>query len=122
MGFAERKLGTLADGEPMVELKFVLKLGERLIRGRMDAVYETEEGGYEIVDFKSGQQTDLPEIDQLTIYAAALSKMGVVPNAELKLTYAYLTSETVVSRSISPAEAASALERLQEKLVAGVGS
>jgi DNA helicase-2/ATP-dependent DNA helicase PcrA len=122
MGFAERKLGTLADGEPMVELKFVLKLGERLIRGRMDAVYETEEGGYEIVDFKSGQQTDLPEIDQLTIYAAALSKMGVVPNAELKLTYAYLTSETVLSRSISPVEAASALERLQEKLVAGVGS
>ncbi|MGH2718269.1 MAG: 3'-5' exonuclease, partial [Actinomycetota bacterium] len=80
MGFAGRTLARLDSGEPMAELPFTLKIGGRVVRGRIDAVYETSEGGLEIVDFKSGRVPagrDEAGVDQLAIYAAALRKLGV---------------------------------------------
>ncbi len=81
-----------------------------------------EEGGYEIVDFKSGEAGVVPELDQLTIYAAALGKICALPEGDLTLTYAYLRSGTTVSRTITRFEAEDALRRLEERLSAAVGA
>lgn len=114
--YANRKLALLPGGEPMAELRFVLKVGDKLIRGRMDAVYENPEGGLEIVDFKTGDQTEKPDLDQLTIYAAALRKLGIQPGGSLWLTYAYLSNGESKSRQVGPDELDSALRDLAARL------
>ncbi|MEX2588059.1 MAG: ATP-dependent DNA helicase [Actinomycetota bacterium] len=115
MGFAQRTLAELPGGEPMAELRFVLKVGRHLVRGRMDAVYEMD-GGLEIVDFKSGVELEIPEVDQLVLYAAALRKLGIVSERSLRLTYCYLASARTESRSISAEEVDGALESLASRL------
>lgn len=118
MGFASRQLASLPGGEPMAEVRFLLKVGEDLIRGRMDAVYVMDGGGLEIVDFKSGAVVETPELDQLMIYAAALGQMGLPAGAELKLTYCYLSAGRSESRVVGAAATAQALKTLQSKLEA----
>ena len=103
-GYAERELASLPSGEAMVELPFTMRHGDRLVRGRIDAVYTLPEGGYEIVDFKTGSRKnyeELPEEDQLTLYAAALKANGLVPEgAALKLTYLFLDGEPPLTRAL----------------------
>lgn len=76
--YGERTIARLPSGEPMIELPFTLKKDGRIIRGRIDAVYETEDGGLEIVDFKTGRrfEKDPRAIDQLELYSEALASMG----------------------------------------------
>ncbi|GAC1367123.1 MAG: hypothetical protein NVSMB32_11980 [Actinomycetota bacterium] len=116
MGFAERRLARLDTGEPLAELPFALKLGDRVVRGRIDAVYETDEGGLEVVDFKTGQRSTPDNVDQLALYAAALGRLGVSTGKTLTVTYCYLADGTRDSRTISPAEAERALAAMQERL------
>jgi DNA helicase II / ATP-dependent DNA helicase PcrA len=131
MGYGKRTLARLEGGEPMAELRFVLKVGPHIVRGRMDAVYlvqnnEQSDAGaeeadewsseLEIVDFKSGEQVVLPELDQLAIYAAALTKMGVVIGNRLTLTYCYLKAGEAVSRVIDPGSVDADLSKLEERL------
>ena len=116
MGYPDRTLARLDSGEPMAELPFVLKVGDRLVRGRIDAVYELPGGGLEIVDFKTGAEVERPGIDQLRIYAAALALLGVMPQGPLRLTYAYLASERTESRSMPPLEAVATLTDLTDRL------
>ncbi|HEY8203063.1 MAG TPA: 3'-5' exonuclease, partial [Actinomycetota bacterium] len=116
MGYPDRTLARLDSGEPMAELPFVLKVGDRLVRGRIDAVYELPGGGLEIVDFKTGAEAERPGIDQLRVYAAALVLLGVAPAGPLRLTYAYLASECTQSRSMPGLEAAATLGDLTDRL------
>ncbi|MCA1840708.1 MAG: ATP-dependent helicase [Actinobacteria bacterium] len=116
MGFDDRTLAKLDSGEPMAELPFVLKLGGQLIRGRIDAVYETDAGGLEIVDFKTGAEVTIGEFDQLMVYAGALSKAGITSDKPVKLTYCYLATGTLDSREVSLAEAEEALSSLAGKI------
>lgn len=117
MGYEGRTLGRLETGEPMAEMPFVLKVGNRLIRGRIDAVYE-DDGGLEIVDFKTGAEFDPPELDQLLVYAAALRQIGVALRGPLRLTYAHLATQVKKSRVIDGAEAEAALSQLGSALAA----
>lgn len=110
MGYGERRLARLDTGESMAELPFVLKVGGRLVRGRIDAVYETGEGGVEVVDFKTGREVEQPEADQLAVYAAALVELGVPIRGPLVLTYCYLATGTKVSREVTAEEARRALD------------
>lgn len=93
-GYGERKIATLPSGEPMIELPFTLNKDGRIIRGRIDAVYETDDGGLEIVDFKTGQRFDRKpgEADQLELYADALRALGLTDQDNIKLTYAFLST------------------------------
>ncbi|MFP5353300.1 MAG: UvrD-helicase domain-containing protein [Actinomycetota bacterium] len=104
-GYAERELAELPSGEAMVELPFTMRHGDRLVRGRIDAVYTLPEGGYEIVDFKTGSRKgyeDLPEEDQLSLYASALKANGLVPEgAALRLTYLFLDGEPPLTRVLA---------------------
>ena len=90
--YGHRTIARLPSGEPMIELPFTLKRDGRMIRGRIDAVYETDDGGLEIVDFKSGKSFTPDEAaDQLQLYGEALAALA--PNAgsgKVKLTYAFL--------------------------------
>ncbi len=114
MGFGERRMATLDSGEPMAELPFALKVGAGVVRGRIDAVYETDDGGLEIVDFKTGGRLATPAhlpggMDQLSLYAAALGRLGVAFRGPLTLTYCYLADGSLDSRTITRAEADAAL-------------
>jgi ATP-dependent DNA helicase UvrD/PcrA len=116
MGYAERTLARLDSGEPMAELPFVLKVGDRLVRGRIDAVYELPDGGLEIVDFKTGGEVERPGLDQLGIYAAALALLGVAPAGSLTLTYCYLAHGRTESRTMASAEASATLGAMTDRL------
>jgi DNA helicase-2/ATP-dependent DNA helicase PcrA len=105
--FGERDVAVLASGEPMVELPFTLKRDGRLIRGRIDAVYLTEDGGIEIVDFKTGRRFEVDERhDQLALYAEAMHANGLVPEGtQVRLTYAFLDGGPPETRLWDPARA-----------------
>ena len=92
LGYADRKIARLPSGEPMIELPFAMKKDGRIIRGRIDAVYETDDGGLEIVDFKTGRRFEKKDgTDQLDLYADALQHQGSIRGgAEVERTYAFL--------------------------------
>ncbi len=74
------------------EVPFVLSLQEGSIRGKIDAVYEHDDGTWEIVDYKSGIRRDAQARDvQLEAYALAVTDgavAGTVPE-RLQVTFAY---------------------------------
>lgn len=117
LGFADRPVARLDTGEPMAEVPFVLKLGDKLVRGRIDAVYE-DGPDLEIVDFKTGNEAELPDVDQLAIYAGALFRMGLVAGENIKLTYCHLALGRLDTRSMTREEAQAALARLESSLTA----
>jgi DNA helicase-2/ATP-dependent DNA helicase PcrA len=116
MGFAGRRMARLDTGEPMAELRFLLRVGDRVVRGRIDAVYETDACGLEIVDFKTGGRVDEGEVDQLVIYAAALRLLGVESREPLKVTYCYLADGSQSSRFITASQAEAALAAIEARL------
>ncbi|MDP9067012.1 MAG: ATP-dependent helicase [Actinomycetota bacterium] len=103
-GYAERELAVLASGEPMVELPFTMRDGDRIVRGRIDAVYKRGDDGVEIVDFKTGSRSgyeDLGDGDQLALYARALRANRLVSeDQEVTLTYLFLDGEPPLSRAL----------------------
>ncbi len=103
-GYAEREPATLPSGEPMIELPFTLRLEDgRIVRGRIDAVYTTEDGGLEIVDFKSGRRFEPGELDQLDLYARALNANGLIPEGtRVTLTYLFLDGNEPIKRTWKP--------------------
>jgi DNA helicase II / ATP-dependent DNA helicase PcrA len=103
LGYSERRIARLPSGEPMVELPFAMRWNGRIVRGRIDAVYETDDGGLEIVDYKSGRRFEPAAHDQLDIYARALRANGLLsPGLSVTLTYAFLDGEDPVSRGWQP--------------------
>ena len=79
----------------MVELPFALRRNGRIVRGRIDAVYETDDGGLEIVDFKTGRRFERKdEADQLELYGDALRALGLDGGKPVTLTYAFLGEDS----------------------------
>lgn len=61
-----------------VEEPFALAIAGRVVRGRIDAVFASPEGGAEVVDWKSGGRGSLSDL-QLAIYRLAWSQISGVP-------------------------------------------
>jgi DNA helicase-2/ATP-dependent DNA helicase PcrA len=101
-GYADRPFASLPSGELMVELPFTLKRDGHIIRGRIDAVYLDDDGGLEIVDFKTGARFDVDEAhDQLTVYKDALAANGLLPDGKpVRLTYLFLDGEPPLTRVV----------------------
>ena len=63
------------DGEPVwFERSFQFRLGPHTLRGRVDRVDRLPDGGYELIDYKTGRPrsaAQLREDVQLTLYAVA---------------------------------------------------
>ena len=83
-----------ADRTPLfIETPIDLKLGSSRIRGRVDAVYEDEDGSWEIVDYKSGRHRgDEAAFVQLEAYAIAAREGAIAPDPpdDLRMTFLYL--------------------------------
>jgi DNA helicase-2/ATP-dependent DNA helicase PcrA len=64
-----------AEGEPVwLERKFDFKVGEHHVRGRVDRVDRLPDGGYEVIDYKTGERKSEEDLDddlQLALYRMA---------------------------------------------------
>jgi DNA helicase-2/ATP-dependent DNA helicase PcrA len=82
-----------ADLDPVrVEAPFVLAVAGRLVRGRVDAVYERD-GRFEVVDFKTGRPPSAGDPGgrtQIDIYGLAAVEAWRVEAATIRTTYCYL--------------------------------
>ncbi|WP_449063902.1 UvrD-helicase domain-containing protein [Planomonospora algeriensis] len=90
-----------AGREPLdVEVPFEMMIADRLVRGRMDAVFRTPDGGYEVVDWKTGRRlmetTRTAASVQLAAYRLAWSRLAGVPLDRVGAAFHYVRfNETV---------------------------
>ncbi len=82
-----------------VEVPFQLRLGGRMVRGRIDAVYRTPDGAegvrYEVVDWKTNRQETADPL-QLAIYRLAWAELAGVPVSQVAASFLYVRSGNVV--------------------------
>lgn len=98
-----------ADRTPYrVEAPFQVLLAGRVIRGRIDAVYEDDDG-FEIIDWKTGRRTDADPL-QLAVYRLAWAEQHALPPAAVRAAFVHIRSGRVIRPDPLPDRAA--LERL----------
>jgi RecB family exonuclease len=104
-----------------VERPFVLSAGGTTVRGRVDAVYDTDQAGLEIVDFKTGRRPASDDSGagfQLDLYAlAAVDCWGRDP-AGIVTTEWYVRESAGVTRSWDTGAVDTVRARLDEVLAA----
>jgi DNA helicase II / ATP-dependent DNA helicase PcrA len=85
-----------------VEVPFETLIGDRLIRGRIDAVFaDAPEGGYDVVDWKTGRppasDTERHAVSvQLAAYRLAWATLAGVPVAQVRAAFHYVADELTV--------------------------
>jgi DNA helicase-2/ATP-dependent DNA helicase PcrA len=90
-----------ANQEPVaVEVGFETMIDATLIRGRIDAVYQTTADHYEVVDWKTGKVKSGQDLQtaaiQLAMYRLAYSKLKSVPIENISAAFHYvIDNETV---------------------------
>ncbi|HEX2316374.1 MAG TPA: ATP-dependent DNA helicase [Thermomonospora sp.] len=94
-----------ASREPVdIEVSFETIIGDRVVRGRMDAVFRAPDGGYEIVDWKTGRPPSAEDARhaavQLAAYRLAWSQLTGVPLDKVSAAFHYVTA----NRTIRPAD------------------
>ncbi|MEU6388688.1 ATP-dependent DNA helicase [Streptomyces sp. NPDC046939] len=86
-----------------IELPFQLAVADRVVRGRIDAVYKDGEGDdatYEIVDWKTGHRQNGDPL-QLAVYRLAWAERQGVPLESVSAAFVYVRSgETVRPRRL----------------------
>jgi DNA helicase II / ATP-dependent DNA helicase PcrA len=88
-----------------VEVPFDMLIGDRQVRGRIDAVFGGPDGTFDVVDWKTGQQPrSQPEKDavavQLAAYRLAWSALADVPLGSVRAAFYYVRRD----RTIRPAD------------------
>ncbi|MEV2267447.1 ATP-dependent helicase [Nonomuraea africana] len=81
--------------EPLdLEVPFETMIADRLVRGRMDAVFEREDGSYEVVDWKTGRppsgKAARGAAVQLAAYRLAWSHLAGVPLEQVGAAFHYV--------------------------------
>ncbi|MEV0422016.1 UvrD-helicase domain-containing protein [Streptosporangium canum] len=91
-----------AGREPLdVEVPFETMIADRLVRGRMDAVFELPDGRYEVVDWKTGRRPEGKKAEaaaavQLAAYRLAWSHLADVPLDQVSAAFHFVRlNETV---------------------------
>ncbi|MEU6171159.1 ATP-dependent DNA helicase [Streptantibioticus parmotrematis] len=92
-----------------VEFPFQMTLAGRLVRGRIDAVYAEPDGGFEIVDWKTGRTADADPL-QLAVYRLAWAERHGLPPQRVRAAFVFIRSGRIVRPDDLPDRAA--LERL----------
>ncbi|MFE7648298.1 ATP-dependent helicase [Streptomyces phaeoluteigriseus] len=95
-----------------VEVPVQVSLADRVVRGRIDAVYKDDDGDsatYEIVDWKTGRGRDGDPL-QLAVYRLAWAEQHGVPVESVTAAFVYVRTGEVVRPENLPDRAA--LERL----------
>lgn len=92
----------LADGwgdrRPVaVEHPFELVVGGRLVRGRIDAVYRTSDGGYDVIDYKTGAvpREFAAASVQLSVYRLAWADLTAVDPTTVTAGFLYVRTGTM---------------------------
>jgi DNA helicase-2/ATP-dependent DNA helicase PcrA len=85
-----------------VEAPFALSLGGRVVRGRIDAVYDLGAGRWEVVDWKTGNEAADPL--QLAIYRLAWAELVGVPTEQVEAAFLYVRTGEVVTHDDLPGE------------------
>ncbi|MEX2290596.1 MAG: ATP-dependent DNA helicase [Mycobacteriales bacterium] len=87
-----------------VEAGFVLPVAGRVVRGRIDAVYDLGDGRWEVVDWKTGSESADPL--QLAVYRLAWARLAGVEPAAVEGVFHYVaTGEEVRHGDELPGEA-----------------
>ncbi|MCY3539361.1 MAG: ATP-dependent DNA helicase [bacterium] len=126
-GWAAFSESSYAERKPIyVEAPFELSVSESArIRGRIDAIYQDKDGGWEIVDFKSGRRSERPSrLVQLQAYALAAHRGGLGAPApdNLRASFVYLGGGLdVVGQSVDEAWLEQADQSIRD-LVDGIRS
>jgi DNA helicase-2/ATP-dependent DNA helicase PcrA len=94
-----------ADREPYeVEVPFETLIGDRLVRGRMDAVFRDASGDYEVVDWKTGRPPAGSEARvvavQLAAYRLAWAQLADVDVERVSAAFHYVAA----GRTVRPAD------------------
>ncbi|MFC5185342.1 ATP-dependent DNA helicase [Actinomadura harenae] len=94
-----------ANREPLdVEVPFETIIGDRLVRGRMDAVFRNPDGTYEVVDWKTGLPPDGAKAGaaavQLAAYRVAWAELAAVPLDQVSAAFHYVKA----NHTIRPAD------------------
>ncbi|HEY7966507.1 MAG TPA: ATP-dependent DNA helicase [Solirubrobacteraceae bacterium] len=114
------RLGS-GDGQPRwFERSFNFALGRNHVRGRVDRIDELAEGGYELIDYKTGvpkRAEQLREDVQLALYALAAREAWQIEATER--TYYYVLDDTRVRLGIEDG-AAPWIEETVEEVAAGI--
>jgi DNA helicase-2/ATP-dependent DNA helicase PcrA len=88
-----------------VEVPFDTQIGDRQIRGRIDAVFGDEDGGFDVVDWKTGQpprtkrEKDAVAV-QLAAYRLAWAALAGVPLEKVRAAFYYIRR----NRTVRPAD------------------
>jgi ATP-dependent DNA helicase UvrD/PcrA len=88
-----------------VEVPFDTQIGDRQVRGRIDAVFADLEGGYDVVDWKTGQppRTKAEKAAvavQLAAYRLAWAALSGVPLEKVRAAFYYVRHD----RTVRPAD------------------
>jgi DNA helicase-2/ATP-dependent DNA helicase PcrA len=99
-----------------VEVPFDMVIGDTVVRGRIDAVFDDTDGAT-VVDWKTGDPPDTPEARrhaavQLAVYRLAWAALRNVPTASVRAAFHYVRSGlTVTPESLPQADDLAALLR-----------
>jgi len=117
-----------ADRTPVaVEVAFEMPIDSRVVRGRMDAVFEERDGTYTVVDWKTGYPPSGPregaQAVQLAMYRLAWAALHGIPEGELdrvRAAFVYVAA----GRTVAPADLLTAeqVRRLLDADPAAAGS
>ena len=90
------KAGPFADRIPhAVEAAFALVLDRQVVRGRIDAIYQEDDGTFLVVDWKTNRAATADPL-QLAIYRLAWAELVGVPLDQVRAAFHYVrTGETV---------------------------
>ena len=95
--------GEWADRWPFeVEVPFETLIGDRLIRGRIDAVFaDAPDGRFDVVDWKTGRRPASPDEEravavQLAAYRLAWATLAGVPAADVRAAFYYVRDDVTV--------------------------
>jgi DNA helicase-2/ATP-dependent DNA helicase PcrA len=85
-----------------VETPFDMVLGGTVVRGRIDAVFADDDGGVTVVDWKTGEVPDTPEVMQqnaiqLAVYRLAWAAMRGLPVTSVRAAFHYVGSGITVA-------------------------
>lgn len=78
-----------------VEAPFQIMLAGRVVRGRIDAVYRDGDGGYEVVDWKTGRNRTADPL-QLAVYRLAWAELTGTPPEKVSAAFLYVRTGDVV--------------------------
>jgi DNA helicase II / ATP-dependent DNA helicase PcrA len=85
-----------------VEVPFETLIGDRLVRGRIDAVFaDARDGGFDVVDWKTGRPPTSPDEKravavQLAAYRLAWAALAGVPVDEVRAAFYYVREDATV--------------------------